>query len=406
MSKENVMDDVRLRRPERDQYQFASYCIDDLVSEDHAVRIVWHVVERLDLSRFHATIQARGSDPGRSATDPRVLIALWLYATIQGIGHGRELARLCQEHNAYRWLCGGLTVNYHTLNDFRVNNGTSLDELLTQVVAGLTHQGLVSVDDIAQDGTRVESRASLASFSRAETLQEHLKAARVHIRRVADTASPAQQRGMNQRTKRLEQALKEIEEIRQIKEGQRDKPSKKNAPQVSATDPDARLMRFPRGGFRPGYNVQLAVDPGSRAIVGVDVTNSGNDANESEPMRCQVERRTGQRVRRHLIDGGYSNLKAFDRAEGSGVAIYSPPRTKSVRRDSPNLARWRRRMDTPSAKALYAQRGPACERINGDLKSYRGLGRFVVCGLPKVRSIALWSVLAYNVLTFGKNCVT
>jgi hypothetical protein len=342
------------------------------------------------------------------------LIALWLYATMRGVGHGREVARLCEAHNAYRWLCGDVSVNYHTLNDFRVNNGDALDDILTQVLGALTHHGLVSVDCIAQDGTKVAARASKASFVSAKTLEDHLRAARHHVQRVKDLSEgSAKERGARDRVKRLENALVEVEKMQRAKDKQKEKPSKKNAPQVSPTDPEARLMRMPRGGFGPGFNVQVAVDLESSAIVGVDVTNAGNDLSESEPMRRQVERRTKQRVRKHVLDGGYVNLAAFDDAERQGVEIYSPPpvpRSKRSRyeptpRDSPRLAGWRRRMGTPAAQAIYAKRAPACERVNADLKTYRGLGRLVVCGLEKVRTIALWSALAFNLKTFGASCV-
>lgn len=409
------MDDVRLRRPERSQYRLESCCIDDLVAVDHPVRVVWHVVEGLDLSKFLASIRVSGSEPGRASTDPRLLIALWLYATSRGVGHGRELARLCTEHNAYRWLCGDVSINYHTLNDFRVNNEQALDHLLTQMLAALTHQGLVSVKSIAQDGTKVEARASKASFARAKTLEEHHRAARHHLKQVKKlSGGPAGQRGARDRVDRLEKALVEIENMQQAKLKQRDKPSKHNEAQASPTDPQARLMRTRQKGFAPCYNVQLAVDPASSAIVGVDVTNAVNDVHESEPMRRQVEKRTGQRVHQHILDAGYVNLNTFERAEREGVKIYSPPRrTKGSRsryepmpRDSVELIRWRHRMGTPEGQAIYAKRGPACERVNADLKTYRGLGRLVVCGLGKVKNIALWSVLAYNVMTFGKHCVT
>ena len=169
-------------------------------------------------------------------------------------------------------------------------------------------------------------------------------------------------------------------------------------------------MKMPDGGFRPAYNVQLACDTSSRAIVGVDVTNSGSDKAQSAPMREQVERRTGQTVAEHLLDGGYVRLEDIERATAAGTTVYAPPQTSSpeinpclVRPgDSPAVAAWRERMGLAEGQRIYRERASTCETINGDLRTYRGLGRLLVRGLSKVRSLALWSALAYNVLHFGR----
>src|SRR6202790_2349417 len=96
---------VRLRTPERRQVAMVVQCPDDLVSAGHPVRLVLAVVEKLDLSRFHEPIKARAGEAGRDATDPQLLVALWLYACIRGIGSARELARRCQDSAPFRWLC-------------------------------------------------------------------------------------------------------------------------------------------------------------------------------------------------------------------------------------------------------------------------------------------------------------
>jgi transposase len=371
------------------------------------------------LTLFLRRIRARGARPGRAATDPQLLIALWLYATIEGIGCGRQLARLCIESDPYKWLRGGVSLNYHTLNDFRVDHEEALDDLLTQMIAVLTQAQVVSPERIAQDGTRIRASAGINSFGERATLEEHLKAAREHLEAVKRSAaeptpSPqqaaARQRAARQRQERLEQALVELEKVEQAKARQKDKPTKGHPARASSTDPEARLMRMPDGGTRPAYNLELATDCGSRALVGVEATNAGSDAGRDAPMRDQVEGRADEAVEEQLIDGDFVALEAIDRAAAEGVTIYAPvpePRKEGVDRHAPKpwdsaaTAEWRQRMGTAAAKRLYKQRASTIETINGELKTERGLGRLVVRGLRKVQCLALWSALAYNVVHFG-----
>ena len=227
-----------------------------------------------------------------------MLLALWLYAATQGIGCGRKLDRLCTESDPYRWLRGGVSVNYHTLNDFRVDHEEALDDLLTQMLAVLIEAGIVSVGRIAQDGTRIRANAGTNSFQEGETLEKHLRAAREHLEAIKQAAADpklsaqqeaARERAARERQRRLEQALAELEEVKRAKAQQKDKPSKDHPPRASSTDPEARMMRMPDGGTRPAYNLELAADCDSRAIVGVATTNAGSDAGQDQPMRDQVE---------------------------------------------------------------------------------------------------------------------
>lgn len=415
----------RLRCADRDQVLLEPCELDRLVADDHEVRTIWAVVEKLDLSAFYAEIQARGSAPGRSATDPKILIALWLYATKNGVGSGRELERLCREHAAYRWLRGGVAVNYHTLNDFRVDHGAKLDDLFTDVLTCLERQGVVTVDRIAQDGTRVRAGAGSSSFRRRETLEALQEQMRAHVQAVREQLDDpacaasrrqraAQARAAGERQERVQDALKELAKLEEVKAKQRAKPSKNSAPRASTTDPQARIMKMPGGGYGPGYNVQMAADVKSRAIVGVDVTNAGSDVHESEPMRQQVQERTGNKVNEHLMDGGYVGLESIERAAGQGVVVYAPvPKPKKKDQvahaprpgDGPGVAAWRGRMATDEAKTIYQQRCSTSETINGDLKEWRGLRQLRVRGLAKVRCIALWCALTYNILHFAAELI-
>jgi transposase len=409
----------RLRRPDRQQLLVQPRTLDQLVPADHPVRAIWALVQRWDLRIFLQRIRARGERPGRAATDPQLLIALWLYATIEGIGCGRQLARLCTESDPYKWLCGGVSLNYHTLNDFRVDHEEALDDLLTQMIAVLTQAQIVSVERIAQDGTRIRASAGANSFGERETLEKHLEAARAHLEAVKQSATDptlsaqqkaARARGARERQERLEQALVELKTVEQAKAQQKDKPTKDRPARASSTDPEARFMRMPDGGTRPAYNLELATDCGSRAIVGVETTNAGSDAGQDAPMRDQVEERADEAVEEQLIDGGFVSLEAIDRAATEETTIYAPvpkPRKAGVDRhipkpgDSAATAEWRKRMGTAAAKQVYKQRASTIETINGELKTERGLGRLLVRGLRKVQCMALWSALAYNVVHFG-----
>lgn len=422
---------LRLRVPERRQLEMRMECPDDLVPQDHPVRLIWEVTGRLDLSGFYTAVRAREGEAGRDATDPRLLVALWLYATTEGVGSARELDRLCREHRAYRWLCGGVSVNYHLLSDFRVAHAGALDTVFTQVLVALVSRNLVKVWRISQDGTRVRACAGGGSFRRRESLERLHRQARHHVvqlrARLEDPHQSAglsarqrraQERAARERAERLEQALAQLPELerRQAQLAQRSSVRQRqrfSEPRVSTTDPDVQVMKMSDGGYRPAVNVQLASDPQSRAIVGVEVSNRGVDTGQSEPMRRQVERRTGEQVREQLLDGGYLSFEEIEHAEQEEVTLYVPPkpvRNRAKRKDpyqprygdSPAVAAWRQRMGSEEGQQIYQLRGQTSETINADLKTHRGLDRLTVRGTDKIRCVALWAALAYNLLHFGR----
>lgn len=433
--------DVRLRLADRQQVVLAVQCPDDLVEADHPVRVIWQVVTQLDLSRFYEPIQAREGEPGRNATDPRLLVALWLYAATRGVGSARELARLCAESRPYQWLCGGVSLNHHTLSDFRVGHAAALDELFTQVIASLVSRKLISVHRISQDGTRVRACCGAGSMRRRERLQVLLKQARQHVqelkKRIDDPEQSAaisakkkaaMQRAAREREQRIQRAIAQLPtlEARQQKLAKRvskaDKAKGKlKEPRASSTDPEARVMKMPDGGFRPAVNVQLASDTQSRAIVGVEVINHGVDTGQLEPMRRQVELRTGAKVREHLADGGYLTFEDINRAAaaaepGQDLTLYVPPKpprdpekfgSEYVPRDGDSEAvkRWRLRMGSDQAKEIYKQRAATSETVNADLKTHRGLVQLTVRGVAKAQCVALWCALAYNLMHFANHLI-
>jgi transposase len=424
---------VRLRRPERRQVSMVIECPDDLVSADHPVRMVMAVVEKLDLDRFHEPIKARAGQAGRDATDPQLLVALWLYACTRGIGSARELARRCEDSAAFRWLCGGVSVNHRLLSDFRTDHSAALDALFTQVIASLVDKDVVHVSRVSQDGVRVRVSAGASSFRRQERLEQLLRQARQHVeqlRRQVDSpehaALSARQRAARKRAaveklERLEAAIAQLPELKQKQaeaarragNGKHGRQIRNRQPRVSTTDAEARVMKMPNGGFNPAVNVQLATDTASRAILGVEVSNEGSDnAGLSEPMRRQVEQRTGGKVKQQLIDGGYMRSQDIEQAHRDGVELFVPPKParnaqnqgselKPKRGDSEAVLSWKRRMASEEGKQIYKQRAASSETVNGDLRSYRGLSQLTVRGLKKTRCVALWCALAYNLLHFA-----
>jgi transposase len=406
---------ARLRQTNRAQITWGRIDLDAQLPEDHAARAISAVIERLDLKALYAQIKARDEVAGTFAIDPRILLGLWVYATSEGEGSAREVWRLTQVHAAYRWICGGVAIGYHTLSDFRSQQGEVVDELITQVLALLMKQELVDLSRVAQDGTRVRASAGASSFRREQTLQALMQEARAHLEAVTgEAADPAvsalraaaRRRGAQERLDRIEAAVRQVPEVTATKQRS---GAKDATVRVSTTDPDARVMKMGDGGFRPAFNVQFAATTDhARVIVGVEVTNRGSDMGESTPMLAQIEQRTGVRPRELLVDGGYPGHEAIDKAAALDVTVYAPlpkPRQGDLRDphapredDSEAVAAWRARMATDEAKTIYKERAATAETVNADAKAHRGLDSFGVRGLDKVAGCACLVALTYNIL--------
>jgi len=408
----------RLREPQRDQIELRAVDIESLIGEDHPARIIWAYVRGLDLSELENRIKARGDRPGHPAISPRLLLALWLVATSEGVGSARALERLCDGHDAYRWLCGGVSVNYHTLADFRAGCADLLDQLLTQHLAALAKAGLVDLDTLTQDGVRIRASAGAASFRRAATLDRLLATAQAvvaDLKREVDTHSDAsnqrikaaKERAARERSERVQaaqKALGEIKQQRQEREEKRGNGKKPQEPRASTTDADARVMKMPDGGFRPGYNVQVASAAGEQIVVGVEVCNSGSDRGLMRPMLERLRPRIGGFPRSHLVDGGFTSARDIEWAHAEGLDVYCPP-TKSKhgtdpnrprRGDGPGILAWRARMASEAGKACYKRRS-ICECIHARWRNW-DLRQLTVRGLEKVRAIALCYALTNNIL--------
>jgi transposase len=403
---------LRLRRPDRDRVTPVPAYLDALLADDHLARLLWQAVEQWDLSAFAADLKVVEGGPGRAAADPAVLVALWLDATTQGVTSARALARLCVEHVAYIWLCGGVTMNYHSLSDFRVAHAPALDDLMTQVLGRLHHAGFIAFAQVAQDGVRVRASAGAASFHRQATLEKSLAVAEALLAAVRASATApddepptarqraARERAARERAERLTAALAAMPAAQAAKE-----PAKREQARVSGTDPEARVMKMADGGFRPAYNIQLAADAARQVIVGVEVSASGSDMAQAPGMVAQVARRTGMLPDDWLMDGGFAGQPAIEQVAAAGVRVLAPvakPKLagrdphQPLATDSPALAAWRARMGLDGVKLLYRLRAATIECVNAKARTLHGLTQVRVRGLTKVRCVALWVALAHN----------
>lgn len=401
---------VRTREPNRSQGWLFLQRPEELVGAEHPARLVVAGLERLDLSGFLEKAKAVEGHPGRPVTSPKLLLALWVYGIQRGVGTATELARRCREDAAFQWLCGGVEVSHDVLSQFRVEHLEVLQEVFTQLLSVLLQQQLVSLELVAQDGTRVRASASAPSFRREPSLQECRQQAQLHLKAVLaqqddpelsqrqQAAREAQARAYQQR---VDAALQALEQQRAKKK----KPEQKRQVRASTTDPEARVMKMADGGFRPAYNLQFVVagepEGGPRTIVAVAVSNQGTDAGSVGPMMQQVEQRTGQ-VPEHLAaDANHATLEDLKQCAHKGIdaLISMPERMQKAQQQgdhSPEIEAWRQRMQTAEAQQLYKTRASLVENVNAHVKEHYGVDRVWVRGLDKVLCVALLVALSHN----------
>lgn len=407
----------RLYCADRSQEDLRPRVIDHLIEAEHPARVVWEFVEGLDLSALYGEVKSLEGGPGRPAIDARILMALWLYGVLYGETSARRLEELCRNHNAYIWLCGGVSINHHTLSDFFVCNGQWLEEQFTLYVAVLMKEGLVDLSRIAQDGMRVRASAGAASFRREKTLEECLEEAEKRMETVREEREEnpakldkrkqaAQERAARERKERVTEALRQLPEAQAKKKEEEDKKKAR----VSTTDPDARVMKMADGGFRPAFNAEISTDTGSQIIVQVDVINEGSDQGQLSSMMDKVKENYGKYPDEALVDGGFPKKDEIDDCTAKGITVYAPvPKPKDENRDryepmakdSEAVAQWRKRMGTDEAKEIYKERASTAECVNAIARN-RGLWNFTVRGLKKVKTMLVWFALAHNVMRAAK----
>ena len=425
----------RLMHAQRHQVELRAVDLDAVLAPDHAARTVWAFVESLDLGPLYARIKSVQGRAGAPAIDPTILVALWLWATIDGVGSAREIDRLCDRDDAYRWLCGGVGVNYHTLASFRTEHEKWLDAQLTRSITSLLERRLVTLEVVAQDGMRVRAAAKAASFRRRDRLVAFHAQAQAQVaalkRELDEDAGAstrrkqaARERAAADREQRLAQALATMNKIEKMRPPKKAAPASKGddndppsaptspptkpegEPRVSTTDPQARVMKMADGGFRPAFNVQLAVDTATQLIAAVDVVDQGSDMNQMVPMHARITQRYQRTPQHWLADGGFTKLAAIDHLSAAGTQpLVPPPKSRNPEVDSfapkstdtEAQARWRATMASEAGKTLYKLRAATVECANAQLRRRR-LDRFNVRGLAKARAVLLWHALAHNLM--------
>jgi transposase len=299
---------ARVKPVDRSQLTWQMLDVERLIEPDHAARAIWELVGRLKLAGFYAAIEAVEGAAGRTPWDPRLLVSLWIYAYSRGIGSAREIGRRCGYEPAFQWLCGLGEINHHTLSDFRVAHDASLRELFVQVLGVLSSEGLVSLERVMHDGTKIKACAGSDSFRREQRLQEHLEAARKQVEAMADPRQEeparkraARERAVRERQQRLEQALAEVQKVRAAKRADKEQA------RASQSDPQARIMKQSDGGYAPSYNVQLSTEASNRIIVGAGVSQSGSDYGQLIGAVAQVEANLGKKPAQVVVDGGFTS---------------------------------------------------------------------------------------------------
>jgi transposase len=407
----------RLQVPIRNQILIIQSDLDSLIPDDHQARTVWAFADKADLSAVLSKIRSVEGHAGRPSSDPRVLLALWLYATLDGIGSARSLEKLCQDHVAYQWICGGNSINHHTLSDFRSNCGELLDALLMDSIASLRAKGLVTMNRVAHDGIRVRANAGQGSFHRHSTLDQFLEEAQKQVEALKneideDPAASnlrrkaARERAAQERKEKVEEALRQLPDLekkRKRSDGER---------RVSTTDPDARKMRMADGGWRPAFNVQFTVDTETAVIVGLDINSQGSDGGLLLPAVQQIKQRHEIYPHEVLADGGFVKKEDIETLSLAPyeTTIYAPvpkakiegmPKDRPYTSETPEVTKWRERMGTPVAKEIYKQRASTVELVNAQARN-RGLQQFPVRGLKKIRAIVMLFALAHNFVRMTK----
>lgn len=325
----------RVRKVDRKQMLLRPVDVESLVGSDHEVRAIWSLAGQLDLQLYYDGIKSVEGVAGREAIDPKVLICLWIYSYSEGVSSAREIGRLCETDPAYQWLTGMQEINYHTLADFRVGHQKELDKIFADVLGVLSSEGLMTLQRVMHDGTKIKACAGSDSFRREEKLRVHLEMARKHVEemgdpRGGDEVTPrrmaAEKRAAREMEEKLNAALKELEKIRETKSG---KEAKAGA-RASETDPEARIMKQGDGGYAPSYNVQISTDAVEKIIVGVDVSQAATDYGELVPALEKVKETTGRVPDQMVVDGGFTSRSNIMELADRGVDMIGSMRDGEV----------------------------------------------------------------------------
>jgi transposase len=419
---------LKLKLANRYQYEFVSKCLDDLIPEDHKVRVIWDFVSNMDLSISLNDILSSYGSRGRPATDPKIMLVLWIYTIIDGNSSARKLEELCQNHDVYKWICGGITVNRTTLAEFRSLTPWKFDDLLTKCLAVMVKDGLISDCDFAQDGTRIKANAGFNSFHRESGLEaleiqmdnyiKELKKEEAEFPGVYERRKmQSKERYAREKKERVQAALRSLESARSEKtinaKRNHEKVSENDLNEIraSTTDPEVRKMKMGDGGYRLAYNTQFSTGLDSRVIYGVDVVST-LDPGTALRMIAQVQERLKKldlkEIQSWIADAAYSAKRDIITIASlfPNCLYYAPPKPlkgidpkKNVKGDCEAIKKWRGLIGTEETTSLYSRRCSTAEFSNMQIKNC-GLKEFLVRGLVKVRGMAFLHAIAMNVVRF------
>lgn len=312
----------RFRRIDRNQLLLRTVDVEQLVAPDHSVRAIWSLSERIDWTMYTEEVQAVEGGSGRPAWDPRLLACIWIHAYTRGIGSAREISRRLAYDPAFQWLAGMEQINYHTLADFRTKT-ENVEQLFIKLLGVLSAEGLITLERVTHDGTKIRACASGKSFRREKRIQEHLEVAREHVAAMDNPLAEETARKRAARRAAANRRLKQLEAATEVLAGLiAEKSLDKKQPRVSETDPDARIMKQGDGGYAPSYNVQLSEDAKHDIIVGVGVSQSYNDYSELIPAVERVKTGTGQLPSEWVSDGGFTCRENILAMETIGVEFF------------------------------------------------------------------------------------
>ena len=309
----------RLKPIDRSQGILRPIIVEELVAPDHKVRAIWDLTGLLDLGPVVAQIQSVEGRAGSPAWNPRLLLSTWLYCFSEGVTSARKIESLMGYEPALMWLSGLGEINYHTLSDFRSQHGEEFKRWLSELLGLLSQEGLVKLERVAHDGTKIRAQAGMDTFRRETTLQERIAEARQMVeelekqeKKEADGGEArreaARQRAAKERLERMELAAEELKKIRALKETEQEQQQAR----VSLTEPEARFMKHGDGAIVPSYNVQISTDCEKKIVVGVELTQCSSDAGSLLPAMEEIKATTGQYPQAVVADGGFTNQAAIE----------------------------------------------------------------------------------------------
>jgi transposase len=328
----------KLKPIDREQGLLRPVIVDELVAEDHKARAIWDLTGEFDLSRFYQEIRSKEGKAGSPAWHPRLLLSVWLYAYSEQVTSAREVARLMEYEPGLMWLSGLGEVNYHKLSEFRAEYPEELKQLMAELLGTLSKAGIVKLECVAHDGTKIQAQAGSDSFRRGTTLEKEIAKAQQMVEELegqAETGAAenprreaARQRAARERSERMKQAAEELEKIRAGKDSEKERKDAR----VCLTEPEARIMKHGNdGGMAPSYNVQISTDAAQKIIVGIELTQSSSDSGSLQPAMKQVKETMGRYPKQVVADGGYTSQASITEMNQSPMEFYGSLAAPEVR---------------------------------------------------------------------------